>query len=141
MTETSVESVSYLSTAIAGIFFAIGVFWGLKQGFRKENAGIRYWKFYSILFALAGIGLLLSSIPFYFRFLNFPIYLYTTSIALVVAAGWFWICRKANGGNLIAFITISVIPGLTLWLIPLTVWNIYYATKQKSNKAVLDNAG
>lgn len=122
---------AYASAAIAGLAFILGLVAGLIASRNPENEGFRYGVFYSIFAGVCGAGLFLSTIIFYFLYLDGVLAVIMTLFAVGVAAGFVWLARSACRGGFGSFLTLSILPAVGLWPIPITIWNIYYATKNR----------
>jgi len=121
----------YVSIAVDVIGLVAGLLIGSIYSKRPENQGFRYGAFYSAFAAIFGSVIILSANIFFVSILSGSFLWLLIFMNLLLAAGWIWLCLHAYRRRFWPFVTISIPPALGIWLLPLTIWNIYYATQER----------
>ena len=129
MNEGNFPIWAMLGTFIMLLFLALGLIMGGIRVSKENNKGQRYWQFYSVFCQWSVVGVFIGSTCFYVEYLDSSILLQASLLLFAICTLFVWFTKRASKGSKVSFILISIPPAFTLWLIPLTIWNVYYALK------------
>ena len=121
----------HIAVAVDILGLVIGLIIGFFVSKKTKNHGFRYGAFYSSFAAVSGAIIVLSPIIFFIDILSISLLCLLLPMNLLLAMAWIWLCMRAYSRRFWPFVTISIPPALGIWLIPLTIWNIYYGRNQR----------